>query len=590
MTSRRGYAANLQSNYALCAEKEGKSTSASRKPATETNKAASVSKAPKKQTSKTAQSPKFDPEMAEVPATESFKDMMKQLISNTNIDPPRDSRFAKSNYDKRREAVLSSIDELREVSRTIGSDSYDPTIEPANSLDQRQSLRASLEQMMNAEGMRERELNPEYEDNQDRAEQIVQRTRQLTQNIANVEDSVEMDFNNYDTRSGSAVRAGSGALSGDDMKDLLRIFSQTESISPEDSSAALLREVEEQTSSDSARVGYEGDVSPAGRLSPGMSMVEKIEERNKQQKLKMFAAFDEELPGYEGLLCPQCNSPCDEDEMNDFGKCTFCRQIDLRDPSVHKLQHYDNTFSRFSPSSNTNSNTNANINTQNTRKIDSVSDVAQRQQLEQQRKEQQERLFSNSYSSSFPTAGNESKVSPTLNKSSQSTQSAKMIPQSNAPEGRSINSMSGSSGFESMSNGNNGNDRNSKVGTQIEQDDPRQQQQQQKTKNYNIGKKISQQNDDDIKSNKSSQYSGRIPSYYAENVRATDGSEIVSERFEVLERQYEEMSEILDSEVLDRIHVLENNLDKVIGVSVNLYLISYIYFIILQFILFILQN
>jgi hypothetical protein len=111
----------------------------------------------------------------------------------------------------------------------------------------------------------------------------------------------------------------------------------------------------------------------------------------KQSKMKLYA-FLEMDEDFDALLCPQCDSPCDEDDMKDFGKCTFCRQKDLRDPSVHRIQYSD--FSSYSNDA------------KSTTRSSSAAPVPapdQRFFMDKQRKERQERL------TSLPSVVNEPK-------------------------------------------------------------------------------------------------------------------------------------------------------------------------------------
>jgi hypothetical protein len=102
---------------------------------------------------------------------------------------------------------------------------------------------------------------------------------------------------------------------------------------------------------------------------------------NKQSKMKLYAFLDMD-ENADSLLCPQCDSPCDEDDMNDFGKCTFCRQKDLRDPSVHRIQYSDfSSYSNDVKSATRSSGT-------------AVTSMDQRFLIEKQRKERNERLTS----------------------------------------------------------------------------------------------------------------------------------------------------------------------------------------------------
>jgi hypothetical protein len=128
-----------------------------------------------------------------------------------------------------------------------------------------------------------------------------------------------------------------------------------------------------------------------------------IKEKKSKQRLRLFSGLDEKQPEYDGTVCPQCKSPCDLEEMKDYnGKCSFCRQIDLRDPSVHQLKHFDNQWNNFSSekydyrSSNTFkpafSSTNSPISSGGS--MNSEQDAAKSKlQQSKQREEQQERLY-----------------------------------------------------------------------------------------------------------------------------------------------------------------------------------------------------
>jgi hypothetical protein len=118
-----------------------------------------------------------------------------------------------------------------------------------------------------------------------------------------------------------------------------------------------------------------------------------VVESKKQSKMNLYALLDMD-ENADALLCPQCDSPCDEDDMKDFGKCTFCRQKDLRDPSVHRIQYSD--FSSYSNDAKS-----------TTRSSGApVPAPDQRFLMDKQRKERQERL------TSLPTVVNEPKSQP----------------------------------------------------------------------------------------------------------------------------------------------------------------------------------
>ena len=145
----------------------------------------------------------------------------------------------------------------------------------------------------------------------------------------------------------------------------------------EDGSASSPRAVNEES-------GTITDLGDAGYADKYEEVVS-----NKQPMMKLFNFFG--LDGdSDSQLCPQCNSPSDEDDLKDFGKCVFCRQKDLRDPRVHKIQHSDGSFYSNDMKSTTRSNT-------------ALSVPDQRLSIDKQRKERQERL------TSPPNDANESK-------------------------------------------------------------------------------------------------------------------------------------------------------------------------------------
>ena len=612
----------------VAAEREMKEVAAKKNSSTNAQKSVNfTSKVLKKQSPKvtTTLEEEFESKIVQEDDTESFKAMMRDMMSKSNLDMPKESKHPKVNYERRKTEVLSSIEELKEVSKTIGLSNFVGPIDALQPQDHKQFLQSSLEQMEKAENMRQSSPIPR------RSIRITKQPKRLAQDsgIGMMDDASDIDIDvgfddtNFDNMNREEGRGDVGrdqrgeGLSDHEINDLMRIISKTSS---RDSSAAVVKEVEEMFSgANNGRFSQENAENQQSIVvesrSSLTSMEERNEERRKENRLRMYAAFDEVQPEYEGLLCPKCNSPCDDEEMKDFGKCTFCRQIDLRDPSVHKLQHYDNTFTN----SNSRFSSNFNINTANIKKTDSIVDNAQRQQLEQQRKEQQERLFSSSYSASFPkpndkeesrVLGPESSNIPAAlsNKSVLLDKTVKFeivneiensMPEgSNVFSGHADNNNSNDSNNNTNNNNSNVNinsinnnkktatnrNKNNKAHTDLElqetvklrelqiqeeikikemQRQQKQQQQQQQilrtgTSSLKQGKGGYNQYKEDDYHYTSSSLSSSVSSFHdMEDENYSEIDEAVSDRFSVFERQLTELSETLDIGVFDRIEDLD---------------------------------
>ena len=620
MTAYGGHLCRTKKDFAVAAEKESREGTAKRNSSTNVQKSVNfTAKVLKKQSPKvtTTLEEEFESKIVQGDDTESFKAMMKDMMSKSNLDTPKESKNPKVSYERRKNEVLSSIEELKEVSKTIGSSASFGAVDAMQPQDHKRFLQSSLEQMEKAENMRHSSPIPR------RSIRITKQPKRLAQDsgIGIVDDTSDIDIDvNFDDinfhnitqeeRRGEEGRGQRGqGLSDNEINDFMRMISKT--TSSRDSSAAVVREVEElfagvnddRFPEENAESQQSIFIDPRSSLT---SMEERNEERRKENRLRMYAAFDEVQPEYEGLLCPKCNSPCDDEEMNDFGKCTFCRQIDLRDPSVHKLQHYDNTFA----SSNSRFSSNLNTNTANIKKSENIVDIAQRQQLEQQRKEQQERLFSSSYSPSFPKPNmkDESRVldseSNNLliafpNKSAMADTNVKleiidknensMLERSNVSSDNNNNNNNNNSNVNISSINNkkkntSNKNRNDRLDTDLESQETvklrelqiqeelnmkgkqqRNQQQQQQNlrsdapllKQGKVGYNQYKEDDYHISSSSSSSSSSVSSFHDIEDERYSDHDTAVSERFSVFERQLNELSETLDIGVFDRIEDLD---------------------------------
>ena len=621
----------------LASEKEIKDAAANKKISATAQKSVSISsKVSKKQVPKVTTS--LTGEVGtkiEQEDTESFKDMMKQMMSKSNLDRPSESRYPKASYERRKNEVLSSIEELKEVSKTIGSSFPVNPVDTMQAQDHREFLKKSLEQMQETENRRDTSSNP-----QRRGIRITKQPKRRPRDMGmEVEDDIndidinvkveETDYKSVNAQEERGVDIREGGLSGNDMDDLIRIFSKT--ASSKDSSAAAVREVEEQLSAANNIINpsrqdvHEEPIVVTNSRSLSISIEERNEERNKQNRLRMYAAFDEEQPEYEGLLCPKCDSPCDEEEINDFGKCTFCRQIDLRDPSVHKLQHYDNTY--------TSNRLPLNTNNPNIKKVDNViENNIQRQLLEKQRKEQQERLFSSSYSSSsfpIPNSKNESKIHGPQNILSTTSMISPPTPFPSSNNSIEIGKSEKADNLvsERSTIKNDKNDKLDKDGNEIKfdklkrsqtkdkedlnttgnhqhQQQPQQQQQQQQQQQHqqqqikfknimpDIPSRAQLQNQERFGKNQyrednyypssssPSSYSYSSPSPFSsysssssssyndiEEEIYSDADETVSERFGELERQFTEISETLDTGVFEKIEDMDKIIVQLMRVS-----------------------
>ena len=131
-------------------------------------------------------------------------------------------------------------------------------------------------------------------------------------------------------------------------------------------------------------VGMNGSNNPQKETSSG-------------ERLKMTPFFDPTEEEALSLECGQCGSPCDEEDMRNFGKCILCRQRDLRDPLVHKITNSESGYMFNNAMSSTRPELGYVYNNaapSKRAKVDvKVDGEADRLVLEKQRKEQQERLF-----------------------------------------------------------------------------------------------------------------------------------------------------------------------------------------------------
>ena len=115
------------------------------------------------------------------------------------------------------------------------------------------------------------------------------------------------------------------------------------------------------------------------------------DQQNEKEIIKnyalLFALPDTEKHSDGNTFCPQCNNPCDVEDINDYGKCTLCKQRELRDPSVHRVRNSDERSTFFS-------------NPVDKKFLPREKSVVS---FEKQRKEQEERLTYSPKSSTLPT-------------------------------------------------------------------------------------------------------------------------------------------------------------------------------------------
>ena len=74
-------------------------------------------------------------------------------------------------------------------------------------------------------------------------------------------------------------------------------------------------------------------------------------QQNEKETIKNYALFalpDTDELSNDNTICPKCNTPCDVEDINDFGKCALCRQRELRDPSIHRVRNSDERLTFFS--------------------------------------------------------------------------------------------------------------------------------------------------------------------------------------------------------------------------------------------------
>ena len=115
-------------------------------------------------------------------------------------------------------------------------------------------------------------------------------------------------------------------------------------------SGRVKAEIDSDVESDSTSSSNEGEVYEQNiRADLGRRTVDnQPNERRINKNYGLFALVDTDEISQDNTQCPQCNSPCDYEDITDFGKCTVCKQKDLRDPSVHRVRNSDDRLSFFS--------------------------------------------------------------------------------------------------------------------------------------------------------------------------------------------------------------------------------------------------
>lgn len=125
------------------------------------------------------------------------------------------------------------------------------------------------------------------------------------------------------------------------------------------------------------------------------------DQQNEKESIKNYALFalpETEENSDSNTLCPQCNAPCDIEDISDYGKCTLCKQRELRDPSVHRVRNSDDRSTFFS-------------NPVDKKFLPREKNVVS---FEKQRKEQEERLTYSPKSSILPTKLNSNNSSSSV--------------------------------------------------------------------------------------------------------------------------------------------------------------------------------
>ena len=92
-------------------------------------------------------------------------------------------------------------------------------------------------------------------------------------------------------------------------------------------------------------------MSGEGFSFSNLSSMKTIFDNKEEAYNRLKKALDEGPPIYEGPECPVCNGATTDEELQEFGKCSFCRAEDLADPSVHLLRHFysDRAMPSFPP-------------------------------------------------------------------------------------------------------------------------------------------------------------------------------------------------------------------------------------------------
>jgi hypothetical protein len=199
-------------------------------------------------------------------------------------------------------------------------------------------------------------------------------------------------------------------------------------------SGRIKAEIDSGVESDSTSSSNEGEVyeqdikSELGRRTGDNQQ----NERRINKNYGLFALVDAEEISQDSALCPQCNSPCDYEDITDFGKCTVCKQKDLRDPSVHRVRNSDDRISFFSNPADKNFRAREKIVAQ------PLENKEQNLLFEKLRREQEERLTFSPQTQTIPIKLKNTTTPPPMTENQNGRYNTNSGPESSTPDKKII--------------------------------------------------------------------------------------------------------------------------------------------------------
>lgn len=306
---------------------------------------------------------------------EAFRSSMRQLTLNSNLDGLREKKSGvttneeKSKVLREVQAMAQMLKKTRSDSKSVDADD-DETDETILTNSQEQSVSENEESDFETEAFKSSMLQLMSKIDSDRIGEKKSRTTadeekskllREVRAMAQMLGETEVDTKSLDSEDDETDEMIYTTEDADSSKDLRRV--------------AIGNSVR---GSDETRINLDAGEPDRNIETDGSKDSQK--ETSSRKLVPFFDPAEVETPSLE---CGQCGSPCDEDDMRDFGKCIFCRQKDLRDPQVHKITNIESpyVFNSFIPPVRA--------------KVAYISETDQRLMAQKQRKEQQERLSPN---------------------------------------------------------------------------------------------------------------------------------------------------------------------------------------------------